>query len=411
VQSQAIPSNPAQGHVEPSSTKFDAEHIGQRSAQVPDELHQPGQETRPVAEGNAQIMASRTHNALRAQPTPTPLPLGTMHFLQPLVGIDLTNVRVHRGILAEQLTTSYRADAITIGNEVAIAAGYADETPETLGLLAHEFTHMARRNDPRFVPPILRSGNIPSATVSHSPATPSRREGKEASPFPTGPLPLEREQPGEYPAQANEETLAQQVEHQVAQIAQEQIEPVPSFNAAGIDPSERQPPTSVPEMAGSWNGLPAPWEPLPHWLTSLPPETVGTGSAQDTGLVQGTGSARGTGSAQGTIPTGLVREGGAYADQTGSNTPLLESVGGGSTQGTGSVQGTTVRSASVPTNSMLEVQRAGEERSPIGEEGRSTPPARQPAVRDPEPDLDVLAQQVHAILKRRMAAEQRRAHR
>jgi hypothetical protein len=53
------------------------------------------------------------------------------------------------------------------------------------------------------------------------------------------------------------------------------------------------------------------------------------------------------------------------------------------------------------------VQRAGEERSQNGNEGGS--PTGQPVMNEPEPDLDALAQQVYAILKRRLAVEQRRS--
>jgi hypothetical protein len=376
VQSHVMPSVTAQSHTRPSEVGSSRVRTRQRSEESPGELHQPDQETRSVAVVNAQTIASQTRNALRAQPTPTPLPLRTRHFLQPLVGIDLTGMRVHRGILAEQLTTSYQADAITVGNEVAIANGHTDDTPETLGLLAHEFTHVARRSDPRFVPPLVRSGNSSFTTMNLSPVTPFRSEGGANL------LPLERGQAEEHPTQADEEALALQVESRVAQIAQGQIEQVTPFSIAGVNPGERRAAKSVPEMAGSWDGLPAPWEPLPHWLTSLPPTME--------------------------IPNGQPH------NQMGIPTQLPVEIG--QAQGTASATTSQEPTAPIPTNSMVDtggslVQRASEERSQNVEGGGSTIPVGQPVANTPEPDLDALAQQVHTILKRRLAVERRRAHR
>jgi hypothetical protein len=409
VQNHAVASGPEQSHAVPSGAEFDRERTGQRSEEASGELHQQGQMTSSVAQSNAQIIASRTQNALRAQPAPTPLPLRARYFLQPLVGIDLTGVRVHRGILAEQLTTSYQADAITVGNEVAIANGHTEETPETLGLLAHEFTHVARRSDPRFVPPIVRSGHISSTTMNLSPVTPFRSEAG------TDPLPLAGKQTDGHPAQADEEALALQVENRVAQIAQGQIEQVTPFSTAGVDPDERRTLTGIPATAGSWNGLPAPWEPLPDWMTSLPPtmESPGGQPHNQTGIP--TQAPVGTGPAPLPPTYSLGKEqvhGGRDLAPFGVVPP------DGSPDPQTSWQGTMQGRKTPPYGEIplavdtgdSRVQRAGEERSQSIEAGGSTVPGAQPVVNTPEPDLDALAQQVHAILKRRLAVERRRAH-
>src|SRR5262249_25131628 len=65
-------------------------------------------------------------------------------------------VRVYRGARADEVTSALGADAITVGDEVAIATGHAEDAPEALGLLAHELTHVARARERGFVPPVVR---------------------------------------------------------------------------------------------------------------------------------------------------------------------------------------------------------------------------------------------------------------
>ena len=253
----------------------------------------------------------------RIRPSSAPLSQRTRRFLQPLVGVDPASVRVHRDEIAERLTNVYQADAITVGDEVEVAAGYPDDTPETLGLLAHELTHVAREREPRFIPPIARSMRPSLSRASQS-------------------------------SLADEETLALQVESQVKRVAQKQVEQiatVPLSKAAN----------------DAWGGLPAPWEPLPDWLLSLP-GTAG-GSAQ--------------------VPVVL-----SQPPPVPHGTNMIH---GGGDIGAGDTG----------------VQRAGTERSVDMEEGQAATSTAN-ATKAPEPNLDELARQVYSLLKRRLGVEYRR---
>ncbi|MGI8856585.1 MAG: eCIS core domain-containing protein [Thermomicrobiales bacterium] len=199
----------------------------------------------------------------REERAPRPLPEASRRFLQPLVGIDPGDVPVHEGARADAVTAAYRADALTDGNVVLLGAGKDVGAPETLGLIAHELTHVARRRDPRFVPPIGRA---------------DERAGRFN--LPTGAAP----ETDDTASLADEETLARRVESRVTDAAR----------ATDTTPSPRPRPPSLrvsrPTWADApvappaaetqrgeraddpWGGLPAPWEPLPGWLTSPAPD-------------------------------------------------------------------------------------------------------------------------------------------
>jgi hypothetical protein len=198
-----------------------------------------------MASNPAFVAALETREDLREAVTdnlePTPLPESTWRFLRPIVGIDPNEARVHRGPLADTIAGSKDADAVTIGRDVFVADGHADGEPETLGLLAHELTHVARALEPRFVPPVVRGANPFQARASNP-----------------------------------EERVALDVESRVIGEARSRLESGSSLEVgAGEIPS---PPSSffdtntvqdgiTNSRAGRspdpWNGLPAPWEPMP----------------------------------------------------------------------------------------------------------------------------------------------------
>src|SRR2546421_11755757 len=226
---------------------------------------------RRLKAGSRQSLPAARANIARdtseARPASTPLSQRARRFLQPLVGIDLASIRIYRDTQAEQLADVYQADAITVGDDVAIAAGHPDDTPETLGLLAHAFTHVARQREPRFVPPIAR--------VMNSASTSANMPGNMTPGRPSDP--------------ADEEALAQQVERRVTRVAEEQVDQMASLPTVPSG-SPIEPPAgagtpravSVPRPArDSWGGLPAPWEPLPDWLVSSSVTPEGSGYAAD----------------------------------------------------------------------------------------------------------------------------------
>lgn len=165
-------------------------HSGSGSAtQRPGEVMLPTKHDMGDQVESQPSIAVRVNDAVRST---TPVSQRARRFLQPLVGIDPASVHMYRDPIAERVTDDFQADAITIENDVEIAAGHLDDTPETLGLVAHELTHVARLREPHFVPPIARS-------VSATPSGPDQA------------------------LSMNEEALALRVERRVERAAQKQI--------------------------------------------------------------------------------------------------------------------------------------------------------------------------------------------
>lgn len=297
---------------------------------------------RPPTSGVTNIV----RNDGQARAAATPLSLRARQFLRPLVGIDPASVRVYRDAIAERQADAYQADAITIGDDVAMAAGHPDDTPETLGLLAHELTHVARLREPRFIPPVVRARssspsditNVPDAGVLGRPSVPS-----------------------------DEEALAQRVESRVTRAARQQIgqAALPSIVPASVEPPAGTKSSALAARTApdTWGGLPAPWEPLPDWLMSMP-VTIEDNGHLAAAPSQPSQAAYGTAS----------MEGSKWND---------------STPGDGGVQ------------------RAGVERSLGEDEVREEQPPPDTA-QAPQPDLDELARQVYSHLKRRLEVERRR---
>lgn len=253
-------------------------------------------------------------------------------FLKPLLGIDPASVPVYRDAQAEAATASEQADALSDGETIELAAEHSAQTPATLGLLAHELTHVLRRQNPRFLPPIVRA--LPGPTWETR----------------------------------DEEALALQVERQTRRIARGDSE-IPTTNTARPvkqGESESEANVAPPDPARPiWGNLPAPWEPLPEWLATMP-ESAGM------------------------IPPPLAE----LPIVSAPPAPMLAT--------------STNLSEGAPA-----IQRAGLERSleePESENvGATGSHSQSEPARVPEPDLDAMAQQVYALLKRRLGVEQRRA--
>jgi hypothetical protein len=276
----------------------------------------------------------------RTQPTPVAASAlvvseANRRFLRAAVGVDPATVRLSRGQDAGRLTSAYRADAVTIGDDVALAPGRGDDTAEDLGLLAHELTHVARRRDPTAIPPIARPSE--------------RRPGfRPASPGPA----------------MDEEALARTVEAQTVRAARMRFAPPITPGSAGsaaarpIDkPDGAQAASPVEETPvapdrGRWGNLPAPWEPLPAWLApsrsvEAPPLPVVTVAPAPP----------------------------AFTTPPQPGAPVVHAA-------------ETARTLPAPQQ-------------------RETPAQEQAPA--PAPDIDALARQVYAVLKRRLAAERRRS--
>jgi len=62
-----------------------------------------------------------------------------------LFNVDLSNVRIHTGKYAEELTRSAKAFALTIGSDIYFAQGYyMPDTEDGMKLLAHELQHVVQ---------------------------------------------------------------------------------------------------------------------------------------------------------------------------------------------------------------------------------------------------------------------------
>jgi hypothetical protein len=174
-----------------------------------------------------------------------PLMERTRRFLKPLTGIDPVNIPFLRGVPADMLTSRAQADALAIGDTIVLGAGHAEHDPQTLGVLAHELTHIARARQPRFLPPVLRS------------------------PVQTSVAPI---QPQVAP-ETDEETLASTVEAIVQQHARHAAPTAqPESHTTRTPHRDDHISALVPEpqpadsVGRSWNGVPAPWEALPSWM-------------------------------------------------------------------------------------------------------------------------------------------------
>lgn len=176
-------------------------------------------------------------------------------------------------------------------------------------------------------------------------------------------------------AEPSEESLARRVESRVVQLARsgpthsgdgrpgaavsEALLSDPSPEPSIPEAADAGTMTATPHVDADWGGLPAPWEPLPEWLAPGAP---------------------GRGQAAATISP--------RASQATSGAVALAPV-----------------SMAAPAH--VSVQRADEGRALDAPE-QSSPAAPADAPAGVAPDLDLLARQVYAVLKRRLETETRR---
>ena len=290
--------------------------------------------------------SSVVRNARHAEPAAQ----SARMFLKPLLGIDPASVPVYRDAQAEEEAARERADALSDGETIAMAPEHSAQTPETLGLLAHELTHVARSQNPRFVPPIVR---VESSALAPSWET------------------------------SDEEALALQVERQTRQVARSAQAPV--IASVGVTGAVHSPGesahsehiSSAPDPARPiWGSLPAPWEPLPDWLAPSPPAQIESPQPEM-----------------------------EFSTASGNAAmPVAPSLSAPITFAPGES-----RSERTFTSAF---RRAGLERSSEapgeGTESLESAASSPAAAHAPEPDLDALARQVYDLLKRRLSVEQRR---
>lgn len=107
----------------------------QRAAEAPPQVQRFG-------EGTPTVPADAHGEIVRATTGGQSLPAGVRSFMEPRLGADLGDVRVHADESAASLSNQLSARAFTYRNHVFFARGqYQPESPGGQQLLAHELTH------------------------------------------------------------------------------------------------------------------------------------------------------------------------------------------------------------------------------------------------------------------------------
>ena len=97
------------------------------------------------------------HEVLRAPGQP--LDAETRSFMEPRLGQDLGDVRVHSDLVAARSAQELGAAAYTVGDDVVFADGYfAPRTPSGRRLIAHELSHVVQQ---RRVGPLIQCQPLP----------------------------------------------------------------------------------------------------------------------------------------------------------------------------------------------------------------------------------------------------------
>lgn len=253
------------------------------------------------------------------------------------VGATVDGIRVVTSRLVDNALEREGADAVAGGRVIGMHQRIHPDTPQWTGLLAHELTHVGQQDTPGFVPMALRGPNASTAI---------ERAGVE-------------DQDTERDAELVESLVTTQLA--ARQNGRSDDDDIPSDalssqRLSGADghqdePESRELSSRAPQDA--WGELPAPWEPLPDWLTAPGPL--------------------------------LALEEGSSAEPSG-----LESDSG---------------QVAAP------VQFARVDREPREEpdEGDTRAGSRENKSRESGPDLDALARKVYASLRRKLMADHRRS--
>ena len=348
----------------------------------------PGRELGAVT--RAVVVPARPARVIPAPAAAQPVAQSARRFLQPLVGIDPAGVAVHRGAPAAEAIAGLDAEAAALPEQVIIGPE-PENTPAGLGLLAHELTHVARARNPAFVPPVIaREAARSSASPPQSGTTAPR--GADApsrgAPDPRGDSPKRAAAGGSSAAAAeNDEAIALAVENRVRQLAGDaepsvSLELPDAASGSAAAAAARRP--SRP--ARTWDGLPAPWEPMPPEARHMAEQ------AADAPITPSLGRSA--------SPTAAP-----VAVASGATAPPTTAAAGGATAG---VQRAARDRKLDPIAHAHDAGESSEEHPAESDDGRrdeSSPGSGGGSA----PDLDGLARQVYAVLRRRLAAERRRA--
>jgi hypothetical protein len=260
-------------------------------------------------------------------------------FLKPIVGIDPASVTIVKGPAVDEIHSAQHTDALAIGDDtVLVKSDFTGELPRDLGLLAHELTHIARERRPRFIPPAARSRRG-MATEPSEEAVARRVEGRAI-------------------ALANDSAAQRAVSDRGYHDASHQAQ----AETVDVTPVVGAPMPLATRPTSEWGGLPAPWEPLPAWLSE--PETTAHTSTQAHRSVE--------------VPALPIAS---------SSAPM-----------TVATSAPAIQPAVHAADAARVIDPPAAPAAPAAGEGQ--PPVA--------PDIDQLARQVYAALKRRLEADARR---
>ncbi len=306
-------------------------------------------------EGPVSLQAQVSAGTAPARAQPVQLSSAARQLLRPITGVDPADVQIRRDPESEALTRAYRADALAVGETVLLSTRLTGETPETLGVIAHELTHVARGRQARFVPPALQQ----QAPTTQLIAPPVRS--------------LET---------LDEESLALQVEGRTRALAQAANSS--NLSSAGA-PAANAPVSGVPSTEPApWqgSGLPAPWQ-----LSKRLEQVFNPSDAPRTPSFA-------AGSSQSPAPTpSFVPPVYSSSSASGSAAPPPTTVSRSGVQA--AAQNRDVPTATPAPDGPLP------QRSEASKNAKTNEPP-------PKEDLDDLARQIYSILKRRLVTERRR---
>jgi hypothetical protein len=294
--------------------------------------------------------------------------------LEPALGVDTREVRVFQGPEESRALASANADAAATGDEIVLGPGIDRRTPAGVGVVAHELTHLVRRRAPWFVPPVARGKAAPTKPPAAVGVTPPVSDSASRAAEP--PLPRQEGPFESLSAAEDEEPLAIRVESLVSRAAAAAVvgDSITAadtvFMADNGRPGSRafgaQPMPLASSREADFGGLPAPWEPMPSWVTAQP-QTVTPPAATHAASVS-------------PAPAAAISTAAASLATASAN------------------------SASGSAAVMLAEQGRFLEEPPAVE----AHPGHDDGGMQPPPDLDHLARQIYAVMKRRLDAERRR---
>lgn len=125
---------------------------------VPPSLRQSSWIARAQQEGQPSTSANIDAEIRQSQSTGTPLPPSVRRFMEPRFAADFSNIRVHAGDKAANLSRQLSARAFTVGNSIFFGEGqYQPDSHDGRELLAHELTHTIQQGAATQTLPVQRS--------------------------------------------------------------------------------------------------------------------------------------------------------------------------------------------------------------------------------------------------------------